>query len=85
MLSVMGGHREEVMGQWIKANLQRVLQVCLGWGAGTLSLADIAEKVESFGLRVLCRLAVCPGEAGGSSKTSDQTPAEKRVALLELL
>lgn len=25
-----GGHREEVMGQWIKANLQRVLQVCLG-------------------------------------------------------
>lgn len=85
MLSDTGGQKEELTGPWIGANLCRVLQVCLEWGAGTLSSGDIADKVDNFGLRLFCRQTACPEEAGGSLKTPDQTPGEERVALLTLL
>ena len=47
MLSDTRGQKEELTGPWIGANLCRVLQVCLEWGAGTLSSGDIADKVDT--------------------------------------
>ena len=82
MLSDTGGQKEELTGPWIGASLCRVLQVGLEWGAGTLSSGDIADKVDKFGLRLFCRQAACPEEAGGSLKTPGQTPGEQSVALL---
>ena len=85
MLSDTRGQKEELTGPWTGANLCRVLQVCLEWGAGTLSSGDIADKVDNFGLRLFCRQAACPEEAGDSLRTPDQTPGEETVAVLTLL
>ena len=81
---IQGGKKRSSQGHGL-VPVCGVLQVGLEWGAGTLSSGDIADKVDKFGLRLFCRQAARPEEAGGSLKTPGQTPGKQSVALLTAL